>query len=149
MAQESFKDTIKKWHSLIDELNCDYIAGGSFGESFWRTVLFDCKVIGYHEGLTLQNNPRDRRRRLDKVDNAIPPTNRESEEKLIQALDKLATLSEGAQCSRRFSNTKKDYMGIGLPVTQNGDIVCVLPGGEVPYISRPCGNGQHTMVGQW
>jgi hypothetical protein len=148
-SQKSFKDIIIQWRSLIDESNVSYITGGSFKEAFWRTVTLDCKVIEYHEGLTLRDNPRDRTRRLDRADEGVPPRSPESEEKLIEALDKQAAWAEGAQCSRRFFTTEKGYMGIGPPVAQNGDIICVLFGGEVPYVLRPVGNGRYTMVGQW
>jgi hypothetical protein len=73
--QQSFKDIIIQWKALIDESNGNYITGGSCKESFWRTITFDCKVIKYHEGLTLRDNPRDRRRRLDRVDAMVPPQN--------------------------------------------------------------------------
>ena len=148
-SQKSFKDIIIQWRSLIDESNVSYITGGSLKEAFWRTVTLDCKVIEYHEGLTLRDNPRDRTRRLDRADEGVPPRSPESEEKLIEALDKQAAWAEGAQCSRRFFTTEKGYMGIGPPVAQNGDIICVLFGGEVPYVLRPVGNGRYTMVGQW
>jgi hypothetical protein len=147
--QKSFKDIIVHWRSLIDESNGRYIAGGSLKEAFWRTITLDCKVIEYHEEITLQNNPRDSTRRLGRADKRIPPPSLEAEEKLIEALDKQATWSEGPQCSRRFFTTEKGYMGIGPPVVQTGDITCVLFGGEVPYVLRPVGNGLYKMVGQW
>jgi hypothetical protein len=148
-AQKSFKDIIIQWRSLIDESNGSYIAGGSFKEAFWRTITLDCKVVGYHEGITLRDNPRDGRRRLNRADEKVPPRSLESEEKLVKALDKQAAMGEGMQCSRRFFATDKGYMGIGPPVAQNGDIICVLFGGEVPYVLRPAENGLYKMVGQW
>ncbi|OCK74394.1 HET-domain-containing protein [Lepidopterella palustris CBS 459.81] len=125
-----------------------YITGGSFKEAFWRTITLDCKVVEYHQGLTLRDNPRDRRRRLDRADKLVPPQSLESEEKLIEALDRQAALAEGAQYSRRFFTTEKGYMGIGPSVAQTRDIICVLFGGEVPFVLRPVGNGRYKMVGQ-
>lgn len=147
-AQESFKDIIIQWRSLIDENTGSYITGGSFKEAFWRTITLDCKVVEYHQGLTLRDNPRDRRRRLDRADKLVPPQSLESEEKLIEALDRQAALAEGAQYSRRFFTTEKGYMGIGPSVAQTRDIICVLFGGEVPFVLRPVGNGRYKMVGQ-
>jgi len=41
-------------------------------------------------------------------------------------------------CSARsFFTTENRYMGIGSNAIQNGDVVCVLLGGRVPYILRP------------
>jgi len=147
--QKSYKDVIIQWRALVDESNGSYITGGSFKEAFWRTITLDCKVIKYHEGLTLQDNPRDRRRRLDRVDARVPPQSLESEKKLIEALGEQAAWAEGHQCSRRFFMTEKGYMGIGPTHCANGDIVCVLFGGELPYVLRPVGNERYTMVGQW
>jgi len=147
--QKSLKDTIIEWRSLVDESNGSYITGGSYKEAFWRTITLDSKVIKYHEGLTLQDNPRDRRRRLDMVDPRVPPQSLESENKLVEALEEQAAWEEGFQCSRRFFMTKKGYMGIGPNRCSNGDIVCVLLGGELPCVLRPVTNERYKMVGQW
>jgi len=40
-------------------------------------------------------------------------------------------------------------MGIGPTGCANGDIVCALLGGELPYVLRPVGNERYKMVGQW
>ncbi|KAN0119364.1 Heterokaryon incompatibility protein (HET) domain containing protein [Hyaloscypha variabilis] len=146
--QNSLKDTIIEWRSLVYESNGSYITGGSCKEAFWRTITLDSKVIKYHEGLTLQDNPRDRRRRLDRVDPRVPPQSLESENKLVEALEEQAVWEEGFQCSRRFFMTKKGYMGIGPNRCSNGDIVCVLLGGELPYVLRPVTNERYKMVGQ-
>jgi hypothetical protein len=48
--------------------------------------------------------------------------------------------------NRSFFTTKKGYMGIGPNVLEIGDIVCVLFGGDVPYILRPK-DGYYQLVG--
>lgn len=149
VAQKSFKDAIMHWRSLIDDSSGSYITGESCKEAFWITITLDCKVVEYHEGLTLQDNPRDGRRRLDTADKLVPPRSLESEERLIEALDNQAAMSEDKQCSRCFFATEKGYMGIGPLVAQNGDIICVTFGGEVPNVLRPVENGLYKMVGQW
>jgi hypothetical protein len=79
----------------------------------------------------------------------VPPQSLESENKLVEALEEQAAWEEGFQCSRRFFMTKKGYMGIGPNRCSNGDIVCVLLGGELPYVLRPVTNERYKMVGQW
>jgi hypothetical protein len=44
---------------------------------------------------------------------------------------------------------ERGYMGIGPTGCANGDIVCVLLGGELPYVLRPVGNERYKTVGQW
>ncbi|KAH8755177.1 hypothetical protein BGZ57DRAFT_933466 [Hyaloscypha finlandica] len=78
----------------------------------------------------------------------VPPQSLESEKKLAEALNEQAAGSEGFQCSQRFFMTEKGYMGIGPTGCANGDIVCVLLGGELPYVLRPVGNERYKMVGQ-
>ncbi|KAF2185843.1 hypothetical protein K469DRAFT_518658, partial [Zopfia rhizophila CBS 207.26] len=54
----------------------------------------------------------------------------------------------GAQCSRCFFTTEKGFMGVGPSVAREGDLICVLFGGEVPYILRSIENGHYKMIGQ-
>ena len=143
------KNTITEWRSLAPTDNRSYVTGGSVSEAFWRTVTLDCKIVNYHAGISLEDNPRDRRRRLDLIDGIIPPRTIESEEALITALVGQYNFGEMAQYGRRFFNTEKGYMGIGPSKINKGDVVCVLLGGETPYILRPTENGQYKMVGQW
>ncbi|KUJ23934.1 HET-domain-containing protein [Mollisia scopiformis] len=148
IGHSSLGSTIILWKALVSDSDGSYIARGSRKEAFWRTVALDCKVINYHKGLTLQDNPRDRRRRLDKLDDLIPPSNPKSETRLLQALNEQAVVGEGAQCGRGFFTTETGYMGMGPPNVQLGDIVCVLFGGEVPFVLRPSENGMYKMIGQ-
>jgi hypothetical protein len=49
---------------------------------------------------------------------------------------------------RSFIVTEKGYLGLGRNSTQPGDIVCVLRGGNVPFILRRKGNGYYELVGE-
>lgn len=46
-----------------------------------------------------------------------------------------------------FFGTKGGYMGLGPKILQPGDVVCVLAGGEVPFILRP-DHGYYRLVGE-
>jgi hypothetical protein len=47
----------------------------------------------------------------------------------------------GLMCDdRRFYVTSQGYYGLGPPVTQIGDVVCVFLGGKIPFLLRPQGN---------
>lgn len=145
----AFDSVISEWRSIPDCKSSEYVAGGSYEEAFWRAALLDCKVIGYHKGITLRHNPRNRGRRLDRPDNSIPPPDQVSRQRLMEALDRQIDMSESMQNSRSFFTTEKGYMGMTLPTSRKGDLVCVLFGGEVPYVLRPIRDGTYKMIGQW
>lgn len=142
------KSTITQWRSLAPTDNRSYVTGGTVAEAFWRTITLDCKIVNYHTGISLKDNPRDRRRRLDLIDGIIPPRNTKSEDTLITALGEQYNFGERAQYGRRFFNTEKGYMGIGPSKIYKDDVVCVILGGEMPFILRPTENGRYKMVGQ-
>ncbi|KAL8916279.1 MAG: hypothetical protein Q9208_008608 [Pyrenodesmia sp. 3 TL-2023] len=49
--------------------------------------------------------------------------------------------------SRRVYMTQKGFLGIGPKIMKNGDEVCVLFGGRVPYILRPV-QDHHVFIGE-
>jgi hypothetical protein len=49
---------------------------------------------------------------------------------------------------RRFCRTKCQRIGFVPKVAQAGDIICVLYGGEVPYVLRPRKDGCYSVIGE-
>jgi hypothetical protein len=49
---------------------------------------------------------------------------------------------------RSFIVTEKGYMGLGPSRTQSGDVVCVLRGGNVPFILRESQDRYYMFVGE-
>lgn len=49
--------------------------------------------------------------------------------------------------SHQFFITKKKYMGRGPSTMKKGDLVCVLYGGNVPFVLRPWA-GKHFLIGE-
>ena len=49
---------------------------------------------------------------------------------------------------RSFIVTERGYLGLGRSSTQPGDVVCVLRGGNVPFILRKKGDGYYELVGE-
>lgn len=141
--------TLAQWRSHLGDMEGSYIAGGSRDNAFWRTVTLDCKVIGHHAGITLRDNPRDRRIRLSGSDPKVPPRSKTCKNQLIKALAQQFSWAEGRQLNRRFFTTGSGYMGLGPAGMQAGDLVAVLLGSEVPFVLRPCSSGRHRMVDQW
>lgn len=49
---------------------------------------------------------------------------------------------------RRFSVTQNGRLACVPKDSRKGDLLCVLFGGEVPYVLRPSGNGYYAIVGE-
>ncbi|KAK0643853.1 heterokaryon incompatibility protein-domain-containing protein [Cercophora newfieldiana] len=65
--------------------------------------------------------------------------------KAVAAIAELAS-SWGQQ--RRFIVTGRGFMGLGPMATESGDVVCVLFGGQVPFLLRPLQQGGFYLVGE-
>jgi hypothetical protein len=50
--------------------------------------------------------------------------------------------------SRYFLITEREYLGLGPMTLEVGDIVCVLLGGNLPFILRRQGNDEYRLVGE-
>lgn len=58
-------------------------------------------------------------------------------------------LHEANEGTRFFTTDNADaIIGTGPEGLQAGDIVCVLYGGDVPFILHPDGQGQYTLIGE-
>jgi hypothetical protein len=51
--------------------------------------------------------------------------------------------------NRAFFITKNGYMGLGYPAIEEGDVISVLMGGQVPFVLRPADNGLFLLIGEW
>lgn len=49
---------------------------------------------------------------------------------------------------RRFCRTAEDRLGWLPYYAREGDVVCVLYGGEMPYVLRPGANGCYRLIGE-
>jgi hypothetical protein len=53
--------------------------------------------------------------------------------------DEWSRVANGASKNRIFARTKKGYYVLGPKVMKEGDVVCVLYGGKMPFVLRPWG----------
>jgi len=67
---------------------------------------------------------------------AIAPSLREMAKK-IKTKDEWSRAANGASSNRIFARTKKGYFVLGPNVMKQGDVVCVLFGGKMPFVLRP------------
>lgn len=56
--------------------------------------------------------------------------------------------ANSASTNRALAVTSKGYYVLGPKIIQNGDIVCVLFGGKMPFCLRPLENGNYHLVGE-
>ncbi|KAL7907903.1 heterokaryon incompatibility domain-containing protein [Trichoderma velutinum] len=62
---------------------------------------------------------------------------------------KWSRAATGASSNRRFARTTKGYYVMGPQVMEEGDIICVLFGGKMPFCLRPCLDSQrYLLVGE-
>ena len=59
--------------------------------------------------------------------------------KKIETKDDWSRAANGASTNRIFARTKKGYYVLGPKVIREGDVVCVLFGGKMPFVLRPWG----------
>ncbi|CZR55536.1 uncharacterized protein PAC_05424 [Phialocephala subalpina] len=137
--------TFKHWEKLaMSTTNRPYDLRSSRGEAFWRTILTDRKVEGFH----FQDNagwiPA---RRLTPVDRCVPPQNSEQERELLRAIETRG----GCIFGRRFCISSRGYFGLMPATACEGDMICVLLRGEVPFVLRRRNDrdqGFYQMIGE-
>ncbi|KAL7803836.1 heterokaryon incompatibility domain-containing protein [Trichoderma afarasin] len=77
------------------------------------------------------------------VDDVVPLT-----EDLLAKLLLMHTSAVKWCPGRRFAVTDAGDFAAVPKVAQKGDVVCIFNGGRVPYVLRPCANGNYTLVGE-
>ncbi|KAF1964026.1 HET-domain-containing protein [Bimuria novae-zelandiae CBS 107.79] len=112
--------------------------------AFWRTILTDRQIEGLHFKENAGWNPAQRL--LPEIQ-YIPPKNAKEEQELLQAMENRQLCLNG----RRFCITRKGRFCLLPPTASKGDLICILLGGEVPYVLRRIDNQSqdyYTMVGE-
>jgi hypothetical protein len=113
--------------------------------AFWRTILTDRQIEGLH---FKENAGWNTAQRLPSEIQYMPPQNPKEEQELVQAMESRQLYLNG----RRFGITRKGHFCLLPPTASEGDLICVLLGGEVPYTLRHVDNqnqDSYTMVGEW
>jgi hypothetical protein len=88
-------------------------------------------------------------RRLSAADRAVPPSNASEKLELLSALFVDANAGQAGFLTRRLFVSGKGHMGLAPRAAISSDLICVLLGGEVPYILRRLDRGYYRLVGEW
>ena len=147
-------DLLKEWKSMSEI--CSHMYRSNLEEAFRRTLLAD--AIGgkrYQENThsaviaketdggaltndSVRESPPDF---VYLIEGRLGTAEKESQSSLEERLNSRIDLSEAsikrAAIKRAFFVTEKGYMGLGPSSMEEGDLVYVLSGGQVPFILRP------------
>lgn len=148
LAPKLLQSAITQWKSCTASADEPYLTGETSLVAFWKTVLGGKKVAGYHSGFSGSQNQL-KNIRLDNNDSSIPPNTSDEEMRLVQNLLTLS-LSSGKShvWGRRFAISEKGYFVLLPAAAKTGDVLCILVGGEMPYLVRPLANGRFQMLGE-
>lgn len=106
------------------------------------------------------DNPEDWRKRLLSMSNerrgreSLEDISFDIEKKLKTSAagetDPLVFLSQAKSVAtgRRFFVTKGGHFGLGPRAQRKDDVVCILYGGQTPYVLRKLANGQYIFIGE-
>ena len=127
-----------------------YISGGSKLEAFARTLVAD----RWSDQRWSQNASVAVIRDLWEIKHALiqPEVEHRKRAEVLSAQfeDDIARfdISLLQECRhRRLFITVQGYMGLAPPTAREGDLVCVLLGGDVPFILRPS-NSNYSLIGE-
>lgn len=135
-ALRSEKPELNVWHTGTSPQDHSRLTPAQL-DVWWRVLLGD----------TLS-----RERRIDPPvpdQQAIPPTNLDELENLCKHMTEYLQIR--VHDGRRMFRTTTGGLGLAPPRAKPGDIVCVLLGGDVPYVLRSldCENSNHQFIGEW
>ncbi|KAH7926181.1 HET-domain-containing protein, partial [Leucogyrophana mollusca] len=126
-----------------------YIAGGSSRMAFYRTLLLDCDIPYINPGTgSPQRLPKPT---LDVKSSKDTPSPIPIPPKSASEVDVLLHKIQGSLAffyGRCFAMTSTGYMGVVPRTAKPGDWVCVLLGGELPFVIRKVGDGFFRLVGE-
>lgn len=161
-AQGDLETTIEYLrHDICREdsfnLNDKYVDGQSAFFAFMQTLSNGCVQIAGREGKPYHEIPVSRWleqaamylvRTLGKSD-AISPELQLLAKEAEQGHEKeeWSRSANGASKGRVFARTRKGYYVLGPAIMEQGDVICVLFGGKLPFCLRPLGEG-YLLVGE-
>lgn len=113
-------------------------------EALWRTPIADCDAL-LKAGVAVRPPASQAMRRSFEAFIKLNQTGHAQD--TTQSRPFVHTMSlESAR--RRIFVTRKGYYGLGDESLKNGDKICVLFGGDSPFIIRQSNTGNHQLIGE-
>ncbi|KAF9462819.1 heterokaryon incompatibility protein-domain-containing protein [Collybia nuda] len=131
-----------------ETIDVPYIAGGSSRMAFYRTLLLDCAVpyINPQTNIPLRL-PKEMSSGFEVPGNEtllIPPRTAADVDTLLHRIQRSLSLFHG----RCIARTSTGYVGIVPRTAKSGDWVCVLLGGEMPYVLSGVEGDHFRLIGE-
>lgn len=122
-----------------------YLNGESAFFAYMQTLANGCVQIATREGRPYDETFKTEclAREAMRILNAVGPDALTSDlqelAKTVTGADEWSRAANGASKNRVFARTNKGYYLLGPKVMVQGDVVCVLYGGKMPFVLRPWG----------
>ena len=124
------EDTVMWWKSIEEpNFNKLYVTGCTRKEAFWKTLLTD------------QTTMKERISKDDAKAYPVPPSDADEEKQLIKTTYGVNQL--------KFFRSYKGYMGLASWNAERDDTVCILLGGDIPFLLRKASRNLYSLVGGW
>lgn len=158
-AGNKIKDQPEEWAAMIEGIPAEYPSGCHKNEALWRTLIGDSTTQDespapreyekhYHTFRLLLRIDEELKRLVDDGADgpgALTRLCRENEAhpedlpRLMEEKNKFEHRLAEVMLERRLFITKKSHIGAAPLSSRVGDAVCILAGGNVPYILRKHG----------
>jgi Heterokaryon incompatibility protein (HET) len=132
-AQGRDIEVYKNWRLLTMHLNPEYVSGGTRWEALQHTLCADIKESSEWTG----DDERGGTVLLPEMVNGEYP-----EDIFFRSM----TLHRRT-VRRRLMVTTKGYLGLAPPETKTGDLICILYGGQLPFVLRGAGT-RFELIGE-
>lgn len=127
--RDKIRSAMKNWRHAIHKIPSHYGTPEDCEEAFWRTLIAD-RDLNWHGPPTTESFAG----RFDSFLNDDFKTNytyiRPYSHAVINRL-----------VGRSFLVTEKGYLGLGRTGTRQGDVICIIRGGNVPFLLRNRSDG--------
>lgn len=145
--QEQAIESLWREICLKDQFNLEdlYLNGETAFFAYMQTLANGCVQIA-----TRENRPYDESFKSECLikeaihvekalgSDSIAPSLSEMAKKM-KTKDEWSRVANGASTNRVFARTKMGYYVLGPNVMNEGDVICVLYGGKMPFVLRPWG----------
>jgi len=133
----------KEMARLDQEQLRPYISGGDLFNAFWRSLVAN-QALEHDEEHEVVKAPEKEQMIAERL-LGLRPCSEDvvGEEDLLSFVRRMRPKIK----YRRMILTRMGYLGLAPPETEKEDLVCVLLGGDMPFVLRPKGSW-HTFVGE-
>jgi len=154
LRMEAYLEYFKEWPQHCIQIACPsgkVLASATRLEQFYRTLLWD--VSNFITSIVMEPLSLEKCFLVSEYVSKITNSNlRDKPDK--DWLDRMQFLTREVESplgslfnGRRFCSTADGHLGSLPRDAQAGYVICILYGGNMPYVLRPCSDGRYKFVG--